>query len=380
MVAFMAVAAALATSTSYVLQPGLVTVARDLHSTVAEMTAVAGSAIVGYLLGLVVLVPLVDQLRAHLLLAGQLTGLAGGLVVAAVAPNPAVLAVGVLVSGACASTGAEMSTLAGKHAAPARRGRAVGSVTAGISAGILLGRIIGGALADLVGWRGMLSVFAGACLITAAAALAVLPRAAASPVATYRDTLHALPRLIATHRRLRISATSGALWFFAFSLVWVSVSVALASPPLNLSPTDVGLYSLAGLLGILATRTAGALSDRYRAPVVVLSGLAVALACSIAMAFTLTQAPLLLAALALFDAGLFSAQVANQTRVLSLDPKRPAQFNSAYMVVYFVGGSLGTAIGGAITTGWGWPAAAATAASAITLAALVNRTYNSHNA
>ena len=74
--------------------------------------------------------------------------------------------------------------------------------------------------------------------------------------------------------------------------------------------------------------------------------------CTMTMAFALDTAPVLLATLALFDAGLFAAQVANQTRVLSIDPDWPAQFNSAYMAVYFIGGSIGTALGGAITTEW----------------------------
>jgi predicted MFS family arabinose efflux permease len=75
-----------------------------------------------------------------------------------------------------------------------------------------------------------------------------------------------------------------------------------------------------------------------------------------------------------FDAGLFAAQVANQSTVLAIDPAAPAQFNSAYMVVYFVGGSLGTAFGAA-AVGWlGWPVTAAVTAAAIVLAILLTAT------
>jgi hypothetical protein len=35
--------------------------------------------------------------------------------------------------------------------------------------------------------------------------------------------------------------------------------------------------------------------------------------------------------------------VANQRRVLDIDLVRPAQLNSTYMVIYFIGGSLGAA-------------------------------------
>ncbi|HXO51825.1 MAG TPA: MFS transporter, partial [Mycobacterium sp.] len=71
------------------------------------------------------------------------------------------------------------------------------------------------------------------------------------------------------------------------------------------------------------------------------------------------------------DAGLFAAQVANQSTVLAIDPAAPAQFNSAYMLVYFVGGSGGTAFGAAAVGWFGWPATTAVAACAIALAWIV---------
>lgn len=78
-----------------------------------------------------------------------------------------------------------------------------------------------------------------------------------------------------------------------------------------------------------------------------------------------------LACLGVFDAGLFAAQVANQSTVLAIDPAAPAQLNGAYMLVYFVGGSGGTAFGGAAVGWFGWPATTAVAACAISLALIV---------
>lgn len=228
-------------------------------------------------------------------------------------------------------------------------------------------------MAEQLGWRHMLLVVAAACVAVGLTALGALPPAEIHASESYRTVLRSMPALLRSERRLRIAATSGALWFFAFSLVWVSVSLALSLPPLNLSPAAVGLYSLAGLAGILATRIAGALADRHGSPRVVLVGLALAFACAITMSFSLQLTPVLLVSLALFDAGLFAAQVANQSRVLSLDPSRPAKFNSTYMAVYFIGGTAGTAVGGSLVSWIGWPGAASIAAAAITIAALITR-------
>jgi len=54
-------------------------------------------------------------------------------------------------------------------------------------------------------------------------------------------------------------------------------------------------------------------------------------------------------------------------------PTRPARFNGAYMVVYFIDGSVGIAIGGSLIRPFGWAAIALTAAVALSAAASVAR-------
>jgi predicted MFS family arabinose efflux permease len=370
-VLFLAVAAGVATSTSYTVQPELGLIAEDLGASLASTSAAAGLPILGYMIGLALLVPLVDHLPARRLVSAQLAILGFSLSLAAIATNVHAFGAALLVSGICASTGAQMSTLAGKHSPASQRGRALGTVTAGISAGVLLGRLVGGGLADLVGWRAMLLIVASVCLACALGSGVLLPRTTTRRDGSYFATLASMPRLLLTHADLRTAALSGALWFFAFSLIWMGLSLALALPPLSLSPTTIGLYSLAGVAGIVATRLAGQLADKFGSRPVVLAGLALALLCTLAMPLTLSIPPLMLLALALFDTGLFSAQVANQRRVLSIDPRRPAQFNSAYMVTYFVGGSIGTAVGGPLVSTLGWPAVAIMAAMAIMTAGAI---------
>lgn len=370
-VAFLALAAGVATSTSYTVQPELSQIATDLGASMALTSAAAGLPIAGYMIGLALLVPLVDRLAARRLIGVQLAVLALALAMGAMADNVYVFGTALLVSGICACTGAQMSTLASKHSPDESRGRALGTVTAGISAGVLLGRFVGGGLSDLVGWRTMLLIVALTCLVCAAVSGLILPSQKPRTRDTYLETLVAMPRMLLIFPELRVAAMSGALWFFAFSLIWMGLSVALALPPLSLSATVIGLYSLAGVAGIFATRAAGQLADRFGSRPVVLVGLLLAVLCTLVMAPSLTLAPVILLALALFDTGLFSAQVANQRRVLKIDPLNPARFNGVYMVIYFIGGSLGTAAGGTIVSILGWPAAAITAALAIALAGIL---------
>ncbi|WP_245805370.1 MFS transporter [Amycolatopsis australiensis] len=187
----------------------------------------------------------------------------------------------------------------------------MGTVTAGISAGILAGRIAGGRLADEIGWREMLLVFAAACVLAAVCCLVFLPAGRASADRRYLTTLRSLPGLFVGYAALRIAAFRGALWFFAFCAMWAGLAAALSAPPYSYSAERIGLYALAGISGILATQVAGAWTDRVGARKVILAGLVLACAAAIVAGFTLASTVTTLVCLALFDAGLFAAQVAN---------------------------------------------------------------------
>jgi predicted MFS family arabinose efflux permease len=109
---------------------------------------------------------------------------------------------------------------------------------------------------------------------------------------------------------------------------------------------------------------------------VLLVGLVIALLAAATLGVCLSNVAVTLVCLGLFDAGLldaglFAAQVANQSTVLAIDPSAPAQFNSAYMLIYFVGGSLGSAFGAAAVEWIGWRASTAIAACAIALAMII---------
>jgi predicted MFS family arabinose efflux permease len=368
---FMALAAALGTATIYPLQPAIADVAGSLHASLTTIGIALACGPLGYLLGLALLVPLVDRFPPNRVLATQFGALAIALAVNGVVGTPWLLGLIVGVIGAGSSVGAQLSSVAGRFANPQRSATVLGIVTAGISAGILLGRIVGGWLTDEIGWRVMFLVFATACAVVAVSAIFVLPNAAGSVTSGYLTSLRRLPTLYLRCAPLRLAASRGTLWFFAFCAVWAGLGVALSQPPFSYSPERIGVYALAGLLGIAATRVAGAWTDRVGAHRVLLIGLVVAFAAAATLGIFLSNAAVTLACLALFDAGLFAAQVANQSTVLAIDPAAPAQFNSAYMLVYFIGGTLGTAFGAAAVGWFGWPETAVIAAGAIALAMFV---------
>lgn len=368
----MAIAAALGTAAIYPLQPAISGVAASLDISIAQVGMALACGPIGYLAGLALLVPLVDRFAPKHILGAQFGALAVAMAANAAAGSLWMLALTIGMIGACSTVGAQLSSITARFIPDGRRATALGIVTAGISAGIIGGRIAGGWLTETLGWRGGLLVFAVAFAVTALVAFRVLPGTAGSATDSYLAALRGLPGLYRRFATLRLAALRGALWFFAFCAVWAGLAVALAQPPYSYSAERIGLYALAGLLGIVATRIAGVWTDRVGARRVMVIGLAVAALAAMVLAGCLANPVVTLVCLAVFDAGLFAAQVANQSTVLAIDPAAPARFNSAYMVVYFVGGSLGTAFGAA-AVGWlGWPATTAVAAATIGAALLLS--------
>ncbi len=371
MVLFMAIAAALGTSSIYVLQPSIANVATSMHTDIAVIGVALAGGSIGYLAGLLTLVPLVDRFPPKDVLGVQFALLGIALALSATVNNAIVLALLMGITGACSVVGAGMSSIASRLTPPHRRATNLGIVTAGISAGILAGRIVGGWLAEQMGWREMLFVFAAACGVFAVCCRVVLPATRGRVTGGYVAGLLSIPSLFANHAALRLAALRGALWFFGFCAVWAALAVALSQPPFSYSAERIGMYALAGLSGIAATRVAGVWTDRVGARKVILVGLALAGCAVLIGGFVLHNTAVTLVCLALFDAGLFAAQVANQSTVLALNPSAPARFNSAYMMAYFVGGSLGTMFGAA-AVGWvGWEATSAIIAALIAIAAVI---------
>ncbi|MFJ8931425.1 MFS transporter [Streptomyces sp. NPDC102364] len=372
-VAVLSCTAGVALANNYAIQPALGDVARDTGSSAAAIGLVTTAALGGCIAGFAFLLPLADRAAPRRLVAGQLALLTAGLLLASCAPGLGLLLLAYVMVGAGASVSAMASTIAGRGVPGERRGAAVAGVAAGMSAGILLSRLVGGALADAFGWRGMLLAFAGLVVVCGAIAWARLPgeRPEGGGGGGYLGTLAALPGLLRRHRALRLAVLSGSLWYLAFSLVWVALTVRLAQPPYGLDAAHIGLYSLAGALGFAALPVAGRLGDRYSPRAVIAGSMVVAAAGAGLLCTGLDRPAVTAAGLALVDAGCFTAQAANQTRVMSIDPARSGSLSGVYLLLYFLAGALGAGAAAPLVAVGGWGAASGVVCGALVVAGVL---------
>ncbi|MGN1285104.1 MAG: MFS transporter, partial [Bradyrhizobium sp.] len=259
-----AVACGLSVANIYFAQPLLDTMAQDLSITPAVIGGVVTLTQIGYAFGLMLIVPLGDLWDRRRMIVGQTVLSALALAIVGTAPNAAVLLAGMVLVGLLAVVIQVLVAYAATLAAPADRGRTIGTVTSGVVSGILLARFAAGALADLGGWRVVYLTSAALTLVLAALLARALPRHAPQPMAgsSYAKLLRSTVALFVEEQVLRERAVFALLIFASFSVFWSSVVLPLAAPPLSLSHTTIGMLGIAGLAGALAARNSGQLADR----------------------------------------------------------------------------------------------------------------------
>lgn len=339
----------------YYAQPLLAMIAGAFEApTHAGWIAVATQ--VGYLLGIVFVLPLgdlVDRRKLTLCVVGLL---ACALFGSAAAPSLNVLVATSILVGFGSVTTQIMVPLAADLAAPAQRARAVGVVFSGILTGILLARTISGTLGQWLGWRAMFAIAALVAVGLAVLIAAALPRLQpASSKSSYASLLRSMWHLLKRHRSLQVACSIQGCVFAIFSAFWSVLALHLARPPFELGPAAAGAFGLIGLVGIAAANLGGRVIDRVGPRRSVLAGLS---CCVLAFGVFGADVSLrgLIVGVLLLDFGLSVANVANQSMIMGLEPEARSRINTIYVTSIFLGGALGSAAASVAWAHGAWPA------------------------
>lgn len=243
-----------------------------------------------------------------------------------------------------------------------RAGLMSGLYIAGTTVGGLSGRILGGVLGDLGGWRLGIGGVACASVLATALAWLLLPgfpvRRPATPArarAAWQDPLAALWR---EADRLQLGlCLIGALLMTAFVATYNGVAFRLAAPPYGLSQSAVGLVFLVYLAGTAASAVAGRLADRIPPRVlVVVSALLLSTGAGLTVAASLT---LVIMGLGLLTAGFFAAHGVASGWVGRAAQTHRGTASARYTVWYYAGSTVGGPLGGWAFGLGGWYATSA---------------------
>jgi len=356
--ALLAAGAGFSAANLYYAQPLAEAMARDFHTTASGVSSALVGTQLGYAAGMLLLVPLGDVRERRGVIVTTALAATVALLGFAAAPTLVLLTAASVLVGMGASVAQMIVPFAVGMAPADQRGRVVGTVMGGLLAGILLSRTVSGTLGAVIGWRLVFVAAAVAMALLAAVLRVALPAVPPSAKLPYRALLGSLAAIARREPVLRGRCIVGGLGFASFSAFWSIIAFHLAHTAIGGS-TTAGLLGVLGLTGIVIAPIAGRLAMRAHPAHVNLGALAI-----IAAAFAVFAAiPASLVAISvgvvLLDAGTQANQLTNQTVIFGLAPDERSRINAIYMVAYFLGGALGTAVAAQAWQHAGWPAVCA---------------------
>jgi predicted MFS family arabinose efflux permease len=349
LVAFLGFAAGATVANIYYSQPLLQAIATHFHSDAGSTSIVSVATQLGYGSGLLVFVPLGDSLERRALIVSSILGTALMLLAAGFCASLPLLILLSYLLGLICITPQLIVPYAAAIAKPGSQGRTVGSVMSGLLVGILFSRSVSGFIGARAGWQAVFLIAAGAMLLLAILAALVLPPQRPERRVPYRELLASLWPILARQSIVQRHAIIGALGFGAFSAFWTTLAFYLGNRPEHFDSQTTGLFGLVGVAGALAAPISGRMSDRFEPRIV--NGVALALVAISFLLMRLADYSLiwLVAGVFLMDAGVQASQISNQTRIYAISTELRNRINSVYMVCYFFGGAVGSAIGS-----WAW--------------------------
>ncbi|SEO93461.1 MFS transporter [Paenibacillus sp. OK076] len=311
---------------------------------------------IGYVIGLLFIVPLSDVLENKRLVTFFLIILGVALIAAAFSSHAVLFLTASLVIGISSVVAQILVPYATYLTSEEQRGRVVGNVMSGLLLGIMLARPVASFITSLLGWQ---AVFVFSAIIIGLLTLLLsraLPARQPQPAMKYGQLILSLGSLLKTFPMLRRRALYQASLFGAFSLFWTTVPLQLANE-YGMSQQGIAWFALAGVGGAIAAPIAGRWADKGLTRI--LTGLAMVIAvASFGLAYlfqghsTATLILLVVVAITL-DMAVSGNLVLGQRIIYSLSEAR-GRVNGIFMSIFFVGGAIGSSLGSWSYAHGGW--------------------------
>ena len=359
MVWLMAIATGLIVANLYFAQPlvGPISQATGLDPGAAGLIVTLTQ--IGYCLGLIFIVPLGDLVENRKLILCALALTAAALLAAAFSNSAALF----LAAAFCIGLGSVAAQVVVPFAAhlskPETRGQTVGTVMSGLLLGIMLARPVSSLVTDALGWHAIFVISAIGTGVLALVLRSKLPQRVPAHAMSYPALLGSMWHLLKKTPILRRRAAYQFCMFGAFSLFWTTVPLELAGPAFGLSQTGIALFALAGVAGAIASPIAGRRADQGKTRSTTAMALgAGALAFAAPLLVTgggyTAQLMLLVCASIVLDMGVSANLVTGQRAIYALGAEVRSRLNGLYMSIFFMGGALGSLLGGWMFAHHGW--------------------------
>ncbi|MGG0181041.1 MFS transporter [Bacillus tropicus] len=313
---------------------------------------------IGYVVGLLFLVPLGDIVENKKLILILLFLSAFALISMVFVKSATLLLIASFFIGLGSVAAQVLVPLVSYLSSENARGRVVGNVMSGLLLGIMLARPISSLVADMWGWNAIFALSAIVIIVLAFVLSKVLPTRKPKAKTNYIALLNSMWQLLRTTPIIRRRAIYHACVFGAFSLFWTTVPLLLSSPAFHFSQTAIALYALVGITGAIAAPIGGRLADLGWTRPATGIALTVVIISLILPLFIQSSSPfgiaVLVIAAILLDMGVSANLVLSQRLIFSLSPEIRSRLNGLFMAIFFLGGAVGSFIGGWAYALGGW--------------------------
>ncbi|MGP3985461.1 MFS transporter [Streptomyces sp. 3N207] len=353
----------------YSTQALLPEISRALHAAPDQASWTVSGATIGLAVAVLPLAALSERFgRRRMLTVSMAVAVALALVIPFAPSLPALIALRTLQGAAVAGVPASAMAFLSDEVRARHLVGAVGLFVAGNSVGGMSGRILTGWVTEAWGWRAGLGAVAVTSLLCAVAFRLLVPPARHFTPAP----LH--PRRVATTVRahlgnpllLRLYAI-GLLFMTVFGAVYTVIGYRLVDEPFGLSQGLVGSIFVIYLVGTAGAATAGRLNARLGRRGTLYLGIGTASAgLLISLADNIVA---VVVGLVLITAGFFAGHAVASGSVSHTATHGTAQASALYQMSYYIGSSLGGALGALAFAAGGWAATVALALGAMVLAA-----------
>lgn len=356
LIILLATACGIIVANLYYAQPLIGVISNEIGLSNSSAGLIVTLTQIGYVVGLLFLVPLGDIVENKKLILILLFLSAFALISMVFVKSATLLLIASFFIGLGSVAAQVLVPLVSYLSSENARGRVVGNVMSGLLLGIMLARPISSLVADKANIAFHPHISATVIIVLAFVLSKVLPTRKPQVKTNYIALLNSMWQLLRTTPILRRRAIYHACVFGAFSLFWTTVPLLLSSPAFHFSQTAIALYALVGITGAIAAPIGGRLADLgwtrsatgIALTVVIISLL---LPLIIQSSSPIGIAVLVIAAI-LLDMGVSANLVLSQRLIFSLSPEIRSRLNGLFMAIFFLGGAVGSFIGGWNLTLW----------------------------
>ncbi|EAQ65331.1 Major facilitator superfamily (MFS_1) transporter [Marinomonas sp. MED121] len=356
----------------YYSQPILPLIADEFNLAGSELGSIPAFAQFGYAFALLFISPLGDSIVRRRLIGFLSCLLVLASAVAVLSPNLTVLLCAVFFIGVSANITQQLIPFAASLVSSEQKGATLGTLMMGLTIGILLSRTLSGFVGEQFGWRSVFIMSASLAVLFGVLLRMYLPTNKPLANLGYLQLIKSTLALLKTHKSLKIYTLAGAFWFAAFNVLWATLAIYVSDAPFNYNAQEAGLFGVIALAGVIGAKSSGKWVNTLGSKKLVMMVLLIA-----ALGFVITGVFIgnliaLIVGIILIDFAIFSAQVANQVRVFSINPAAQSRINGLYMLGYYLGGAIGSVAGVKAYALYQWPGVVLVSILFILLSSLFN--------